>query len=55
MYGSREMEKWSATDRLFFLPFYPPKNIKIEQMKKMPGNIISLKCTIKDKHMMYDS
>ena len=39
----------------YFLPFYPPNNIKIEQMKKMPGNIISLKCTIKDKHMMYDS
>ena len=51
-------EKWRngvpQTD-FFFLPFYPPNNIKIEQMKKMPGNIISLKCTIKDKHMMYDS
>ena len=61
----RDMEIWSATDRIFshFGPFSAlltppppnnnPENQNFEKMKKSPEDIIILhKCTINDNHMM---
>ena len=42
----------------YFLPFYPPNNVKnqnFEKLKKMPGNIILHICTINDNLIMYSS
>ena len=63
MYGSWDIEIWSATDRIFshFGPFSAllpppnnnPENENFENMKKSPEDTIILhKCTINDNHMM---
>ena len=55
-YGVQQAQFFLILDDFF--PFYPPNNPEnqnAEKMKKMPGNIIiSHKCIINDKNMMYD-
>ena len=55
-------EIWSATDRIYFRPFFAllppnnPKNQNFEKNEKNPRDIIILNmCTINDNHMMHGS
>ena len=53
-YGAWQTEFFVILD--YFLPFYPPNNLKNQQMKKTSRDIIMLHiCTINENHMMYGS
>ena len=55
-YGAWQTEFFAILNR--FLPFYPPdnpKNQNFEKMKKSPGDIIIIMCTINDDPIMYGS
>ena len=63
MYGSWDTEHRRQAEFLVildhYLPFYPPKNLKIKVLRKiykMPRDIIILyMCTINDNHILYGS